>query len=636
MPRFSAFAAQWLTVAALAVAAAGARGQSPFNAVSVHDAESVTPVKIAQVFSDGSVGQWHPYVVNKTGEDPAASSLTFGSAETTQLHGPGPEFVPTDGAECGGFEPTCNQACSRTRRLLQSCAFTYGGIRISATSSANSRGERGNVGQVFVAWSNKRGAGELDDFNPPRVIGDTVIEVLIYDNWFDPSCGPAEPNLVGGVLVNFGPLAGKCGADTYYYSTINLREFEDVCMTIPGPMANFGYEVAFWYDANRTARAANNQAVLWGTKDSREQGHTLDVGYADLDYNGQFTPPGECLQLQGGGCPSVLAAAVDFWGDSSQGTLNLWDNGTFVTEFRTGCNGWDISVRQTPGIEYGFPTQPQLRHQADDMTVPAGQVWQVQQMRWYLFQPNASEQEPLVSAFVRVWDGPPGAGGSIIAGDMTTNRLIGSQFADTYRVPQANPTECPRAVKQVSIDMTWLPNLTAGTYWFELASAGNLSFPGPLAVPTVPRNELTDNSRSLDVTTNTWSANSDNGLPVDFPFELDGKIISGGGCDISQYTLTVNGTCPGTVTIAWANAAPRSQQGIVYGARLGTTIIPPGSACAGTTLGIRSGVRLITVVNTGQTGNGSINGNASSGACRGYLQLVESRSCRTSNVAQLP
>lgn len=628
--------------AAIALGASCAFGQTPRPTAMIDHAQSVQPLEIAPIFSDGSVGQWHPYVVKSNGEqEPAASTVEFSAAETTKLRGPGPEFIPTDGAECGGFDPVCTQSCSQSRRLFQDCSFTYGGIRISATSSINSRGEEGNVGQVFIAWTNKRNPGELDDFSPPRPIGDTVVEVLLYDNWFSDNCGPEEPNLVGGVLVNFGRLDGLCGTDSYYYSTLNLREFEDVCMTIPGPTANFGYEVGFWYDAARSARAANNQAMLWGSKDPREQGQTLDLGYLDLNYDGVFTPPEECVPFQGGGCPGTLAAAVDFWGSSAQGQINLWDNGTFVTHLRQGCNGGDISEIEAPSTTGGFNTLLTAIHQADDFTVPAGQVWQVDVMHWYLFQPNSARNEPIVGAYVRVWDGPPGAGGNVIAGDLVTNRIVGSTFANIFRVTDSDRTNCSRAVKRIDVDMSWLSNLSAGAYWIELGAEGNPGFAGPLSPPTVPRDPATDNSRRLEVATSTWSENLDPGTgdPLDFPFELDGRIISGGGCNVAPYTLTVTGVCPGTVVIGWENAAPRSQQGLVYGARLGSTTIPLNSPCAGTIIGVAGSVRLVTppgAFNTGSNGSGMLTGQASSGACHGYLVLIEGGSCRTSNIAQVP
>lgn len=625
-------------VVAAALSMAGvAWGQTPAATSTARSAVPVKPLEIAPVFSDGSLGEWMPYDHGEGGEFPMASNVQFGAAETTKLRGPGPHFIPTDGADCGGFDPVCGQLCSQTRRLLQSCALTYGGMRISATSSRNSTGERGNVTQVFLAWANKRSAGQRDDFNPPRTIGDTVIEVLIYDNWFDPNCGPFTPNLIGGVLVNFGPLAGQCGVDAYYLSTLNLREFPEVCMTIPGPSARFGYEVAFWFDAQRSARAANNQAMLWGTKDRENQGSTLPIGYVDTNYDGQYAPPNECVNLQTGGCPPILAAAVDFWGNTEPGNINLWDNGTFVTALRSGCAGRDLSLVEAPSTVFGYDTHVARFHQADDFKVPSGQTWQIDDLRWYVYQTDASPAEPVVAAYVRVWNGPPGAGGTIIGGDMTTNRLLASEFMSTYRAITGDQTSCRRAVKRITIDMSWLGQLPSGDYWIELGTEGNPSFAGPFAVPTVPRSPNTDNSRVFSVAAGTWSANLDttSGFPFDYPFELEGKIISGGPCSANNYTVTVTGTCPGSVRLSWSGAEPSRQQGIIFARNLGSFVIPSGP-CMGTRLGLgSSAIQLYNIISTGN-GSGAVSAQAGLGACRGYVQLITVPSCATSNVAQIP
>jgi hypothetical protein len=94
------------------------------------------------------------------------------------------------------------------------------------------------------------------------------------------------------------------------------------------------------------------------------------------------------------------------------------------------------------------------------------------------------------------------------------------------------------------------------------------------------------------------------------------------------------GPCPGTVTVEWRGATPNQQQGLVYGANQGSTTIP-GGACQGTVLGLQGQVRLVNTFGTG-SGSGTRSGSAGTGACGGFLQLVEAGSCNTSNVRQIP
>lgn len=130
-----------------------------------------------------------------------------------------------------------------------------------------------------------------------------------------------------------------------------------------------------------------------------------------------------------------------------------------------------------------------------------------------------------------------------------------------------------------------------------------------------------------------------------YPVPTDAQNVFGAGnWDMSRgidcagqsgYTLTLTGTCPGQVRIAWAGAPANTQQGIVFGLNQGNTTIPSGP-CQGTVLGVAGQVQLYNTIGTGN-GSGAVNGNAGSGACHHYLQLVAvGNPCKKSNVAQIP
>lgn len=123
-----------------------------------------------------------------------------------------------------------------------------------------------------------------------------------------------------------------------------------------------------------------------------------------------------------------------------------------------------------------------------------------------------------------------------------------------------------------------------------------------------------------------------NGGYQSFPsFDYTFRTYSGS----AGLTLSLRGTCPGTITVGWSNATPSRQMGIVFASNTGSYTIP-GGPCAGTTLGLGTqNLRLVNTVSTG-SGSGSVNGQAGTGACGGYLQLVVVESpCTTSNVAQI-
>lgn len=126
-----------------------------------------------------------------------------------------------------------------------------------------------------------------------------------------------------------------------------------------------------------------------------------------------------------------------------------------------------------------------------------------------------------------------------------------------------------------------------------------------------------------------------------YPLPVDWQRLKGAGrWDVSfglvcgeAYLVSVTGECPGTVRVEWSGADPDRQQGILAARATGNFVIPTG-ACEGTELGLGAqSLRLHGIIGTGG-GAGAVN--ASTRACGWYVQLIQTHSCATSNVAQVP
>jgi subtilisin-like proprotein convertase family protein len=108
---------------------------------------------------------------------------------------------------------------------------------------------------------------------------------------------------------------------------------------------------------------------------------------------------------------------------------------------------------------------------ADDFTVPAGQTWNITTLRIYsLDQVTTTTTSPYNNIRVRIYNGVPGAGGTVVYGDMTTNRFAATAYTAkraifNSQVPTPG-TPTPN-LPVFSIDATINTSLTAGTYWIE-------------------------------------------------------------------------------------------------------------------------------------------------------------------------
>ncbi len=114
-----------------------------------------------------------------------------------------------------------------------------------------------------------------------------------------------------------------------------------------------------------------------------------------------------------------------------------------------------------------------------------------------------------------------------------------------------------------------------------------------------------------------------------------GLAVSGIEGFSAGLRIATSGSCPGRVTVSWSDAPAGVPMGLVFAASTGSTTIPNGP-CAGTSLGLGpAAIRLVTTVNSGN-GSGSVSGNVNeNSACNGYLQMIETSGCTTSNVVRV-
>jgi len=154
-----------------------------------------------------------------------------------------------------------------------------------------------------------------------------------------------------------------------------------------------------------------------------------------------------------------------------------YSNGTIINSSGTGAGGADESIIE--GGSYGNnANQAQGYSQADDFIVPAGPGWDVTKLTVYPYQTHAPITGTITGCFLRIYNGAPNAGGTVVWGDLTTNRMTSQTFSGIYRVAAAGGGT-DRAVIKVECNVSGL-HLDPGTYWLEFQFTGSASYDGPM------------------------------------------------------------------------------------------------------------------------------------------------------------
>ncbi len=224
----------------------------------------------------------------------------------------------------------------------------------------------------------------------------------------------------------------------------------------------------------------------------------------------------------------------------------LKDNGPFITAQGVGANGADISLAQPnaagDGVTYiglgvtnntpaGGPGASGPFRNGDLFTVPAGETWTLDRVEFFAFQTqssNFSTNFAYSGAYIAVYDTLPLNGVEPIYGDYVTNRLRGGAWTGAYRVSGTALTNQTRPIMRVDIDMSWLPPLPAGDYYFAVSLLGDTARTGTIQGILVTPNPIDAFSvRYANVAPfNGWFV-----APLEWPYRIVGESATGSGCD---------------------------------------------------------------------------------------------------------
>ncbi|OYT69349.1 MAG: hypothetical protein CFK52_13870, partial [Chloracidobacterium sp. CP2_5A] len=231
------------------------------------------------------------------------------------------------------------------------------------------------------------------------------------------------------------------------------------------------------------------------------------------DANGCLANQNYAIQVIAGAVPPVPPQAC---------STPIFTNGGIESLPTGGFGGAPISVVALPFTTFGFTvTSTSNFALAEDFIVPSGSTWTPTAVTLYAYRTGSGiVTSPIIGVSLRLWDGPPGAGGTELTA-LTSAAITTNVFSGVYRVPATTPTDNQRPLfaTTVSWPASFPATLAPGTYWLEWTLtplSGSLFYP-PRAVFNG-----TENGRQRNGT--TWATAVDSGasLPVDFPFVICG------------------------------------------------------------------------------------------------------------------
>jgi hypothetical protein len=248
--------------------------------------------------------------------------------------------------------------------------------------------------------------------------------------------------------------------------------------------------------------------------------------YDPNDKTPANTPPaGALVQKSVPVNPAVglIMSARPNSGPSPDSPAVLYNNGPVANSIGTGPAGSDESILQTAmgHSVFGFGWTNGALCLTDDFTITDPFGWQIDELDVYGYLTGApTSPSPHTDLRVAIYSGTPGTG-TLVFGDLTTNRLTGSIWSNTYRRTDTSPGTTNRAIFRSTLSVG--VNLPPGHYW--IVYSANTGFAPPIEPLGVPS------------TGNAQQAPAPGGVPgafvpllnglvdtCDMPFELRGSI----------------------------------------------------------------------------------------------------------------
>jgi hypothetical protein len=208
------------------------------------------------------------------------------------------------------------------------------------------------------------------------------------------------------------------------------------------------------------------------------------------------------------------------------GGLYQIENMPLVNSPGTGFGGTDASITSleinSAGSNCNFNQGYSL---AEDFVITGTTPRHITTFEVYAYQTLSNyTTSTITSAFVRIWDGNPSeVGSSVIYGDLATNTLSETTFANVFRLFwNSSPTNTDRPLYKIVCSLPGLV-LDPGNYWIEWSLKGDVSKTGPWSpYRTITGQSVTGNA--LQRNGSTWYnvAPSPNYYNQGIPFILTG------------------------------------------------------------------------------------------------------------------
>ncbi len=244
----------------------------------------------------------------------------------------------------------------------------------------------------------------------------------------------------------------------------------------------------------------------------------------------------------------------------------LYSNGSAINAPGAGPNGADGSVLQSSlGLTtYGAGWQQSAGNSVADAVTVTGANWNVDSVKIYGYQTGSTLTSTFTGLYVKVYNGDPRTGGTVIWGDFTTNIMTATRWTGAYRYQDT----APGTTRPIMAIIGSTPGLvlSPGTYYFEFTATGSLTS-GPWIPPVTITGQASTGDAIQFTTAGGWAALLDGTNTYDIPFNIYGTTGAAVGPGPATNPTPANGATGVAITgvnLTWTNPATTTHSKVYF------------------------------------------------------------------------
>ena len=306
--------------------------------------------------------------------------------------------------------------------------------------------------------------------------------------------------------VEYGEPANICPAVTNVSATQFKGTFAKIAWTAPAVTTDLtGYKI---YEGATVLGTVEPGVTTFITNALSAGNHTFDV---EATYDEECTPKKVSATVAIKTCGEMIDGVEVTYDANCKATVKwnavgksskavLWDNGPFITHPGQGAGGADVAAFTKSNVNNFGSNANQVSGFiiADDFVLETSSV--IETIDFYTYQTGSGNTSTINGVYVTIYNGAPNAGGTIVWGNQTTNRMVTSAFSNIYRTNFTAFTNTDRPLMKVTAGIE--VELPAGAYWVGVSFTGTVAS-GPWVNPCGVLGQ-TSSGNGLQYTSGAW------------------------------------------------------------------------------------------------------------------------------------